>query len=531
MKKYFIKINVFLLGLVVLFTSCDLDINENPNSATEAVVTPDLTLPAVIAATLYNQTYYHGYQANAFLVGYQVPGGGLSGFGDVYTYNFTAAFNKDGWNRVFADLRDYQTIIRKSEENPRYAAYGAIAHIFKAFNYQLLVDNYGDVPYTEGVHGKTILSPKYDKDSEAYKLIVQELDEAIAILKANKDDATLVGLNASTDPVFAGNFTKWIQFANNLKLRLLIRAQGSEIDTFVQQAFSTFSAEGFLLEDALVNPGYNASAQENPFWAVYHSSVDGTITQSARFYLPSKYVLTFYNGKKLTDEIRRRFVYANVNIDSLSWQLGDEATDRPNSPNYIWHTGTGIGKNASDANGILKSRAAGAPIFLASEIHFLLAEAALTGHALNGDVKSNFEKGIEASFSYLSKAGTSLGLPEGFNPEQRTKEYIETNASSYLANIDLAATTAQKLEAIITQKYISFNILNSNEAWAEFRRTGYPTISGTAPETTFLSVRSQSTRADKLPVRFIYPQEESDLNKNTPAIKDAYSNSIFWDKN
>jgi hypothetical protein len=86
------------------------------------------------------------------------------------------------------------------------------------------------------------------------------------------------------------------------------------------------------------------------------------------------------------------------------------------------------------------------------------------------------------------------------------------------------------LEAIITQKYIALNILNSNEAWAEFRRTTYPTISGTDPETTFLSTQSASSRADKLPVRYIYPQEESNLNKNTPVIKDAYSSPVFWDK-
>lgn len=529
MKKYLININIFLLGIVALFTSCDLDINDNPNSATDVVVTPNLTLPAVIASTLYNQTNYYGYQANAFLVGYQVPGGGLSGFGDVYTYNFTAAFNKDAWNKVFADLRDYQTIIRESEENTSYASYGAIAHIFKAFNFQLLVDNFGDVPYTEGLDGKTTLSPHYDKDSEVYKLLIQEIDDAIAILKTSKDDATLVGLNASSDPVFAGNFTKWIQFANNLKLRLLIRAQGSSIDAFVQDAFSKFSAEGFLLEDVLVNPGYNANAQENPFWAVYHSAVDGTITQSARFYLPTTYLFSFYNGTKLKDDVRGKLLYKNF-PNTVSWQLGDEAADRPNSPNYIWHVGTGIGKNASEAKGILKSRAAGAPIFLASETHFLLAEAALTGHVLNGDAKTNFEKGITASYSFLSKEGTSLVVPASVNPTQDTNDYIAANVTSYLANFDLATTTAQKLEAIITQKYLALNILNSNEAWAEFRRTGYPAISGTAPETTFLSVRSQSTRADKLPVRFIYPQEESDLNKNTPAIKDAYSNPIFWDK-
>lgn len=532
MMKTYLR-NISLLAAtagLALLNACDLDINVNPNEPTGAVITPDFVFPAVVATTTYNQVYYYGYSTAAFIVGNQVPGDGVSGFGDVYSYNFTASFVTECWTRVFTDLRDLHTIIRKAEEDPRYVLYGAVSHVIKAYNYQLLVDAYGDVPYLEGLEGEAgNFSPAYDKDSDVYRYLVEELDEAIATLKANLGSADVAALTGTSDPLFKGDVAKWIRFANNLKLRLLVRARGTAIDSFVQSAFGTFSSEGFLKEDVLVNPGYNATSQENPFWATYHSSVAGTITSPARFYIPSTYLFSFYDGAKLLDGVRGALLYREY-PETPHWVLGNEL-GRPYSPNYIWHTGTGIGINASEARGILKSRAAGAPLFTAAETHFLLAEAALFGHELDGDAKTNFEKGIVASFAYLSLEGTSTALPSGVDPEKDVESYIAANADSYLANFDKAATVEQKLEAIITQKYIALNILGSNEAWNEFRRTAYPTISGTDPVTTFVSESSASPRADKLPIRLIYPQAEINLNTNAPQIKDAFSSPIFWDQN
>ncbi|MDR3137269.1 MAG: SusD/RagB family nutrient-binding outer membrane lipoprotein [Tannerellaceae bacterium] len=524
------KIGLGLAVLVSALAGCDLEINENPNAATGAVITPDLTFPDVVANTTYTQVYYFGYGSSAYLVGYQVPGGGIGGFGEVYTYSITASFVKECWTRTFDDLRDLQTIIRKSESEREYALYGGVSRIWKAYNYQLLVDAYGDVPYKEGVAGGAgVFAPVYDDDASVYRYLVEELDVAIAQLQASRTEAGLVSLTSASDPVFHGDVEKWIQFANNLKLRLLVRGSGTEIDAFVEAAYGTFSAEGFLKEDVVVNPGYNANSEENPYWATYHSSVSGVITQAGRFYLPSKYVFAFYDGTKLSDPVRGALVYRGYPAVP-AWQLGDDSAERPNSPTYLWHVGTGIGTGASEAKGILKSRSAGAPIFTASEVYFLLAEAALKGHELDGDVKTNFEAGIEASYGYLELEGTSTTLSAGVDPREETEAYIAANEESYLVNIDRASTPEEKLEAIITQKYIALNILGSNEAWNEFRRTTYPRISGTDAVTTFVSSRSSSPRADKLPVRLIYPQDELNLNPNAPRIADAYSARLFWDK-
>jgi hypothetical protein len=518
MKKYILFILISFMAL----QSCDLDINDNPNDATGTSVTADFVLPAALASTASNIVRYNAY--GSFIVGYHLPGAGLSGFSSDYTYTFTSTDNVALWDSVHSNLRDYQFVINQAESKPKYALYAAVARIQKVFNYELLVDAYGDVPWTNGLKGSADLSPKFDDDAATYQLLVKELDDAIAVITTNasKADGSVLALTEVADPLFNGDLTKWKQFANNIKLRLLVRASGTSIDSFVQSAFATFSTDGFLKEDALINPGYNTSSKQNPSWTTLHSSIAEEPTQIAQYYIPSKYVLTYYNGTVLQDSIRGQLLYKGYPGTTVGGQLADE-TNNPTSPRYAW-----TGK--SDGTGVFKDRTQGQPVFLASEVYFLLAEAALKGHILDGGAKPNFEKGILASFTYLRQKANKT-YDSGVNPATDLATYLADNSGKYLVDYSAATTDAQHLEAIITQKYIALNYIHGHEAWNEFRRTTYPKISGTAATTTFVSLRSQSTRADKLPVRKIYPQSEYNLNANVPTLQNAFSNPIFWDLN
>jgi len=519
MKK---KIIFILIAGVILLQSCDLDINNNPNTATASSVTVDFVLPAALASTATNIVTYNSY--GSFLVGYQLPGAGLSGFGSAYTYNYTSTDNTALWNDVNGNLRDYQYIIDQAVSNPKYELYAAAARIQKVFNYELLIDAYGNVPWTDGLKGSANLTPAFDDDAAAYQLLVKELNSAIADITSNesKVGATLLGLTEVSDPLFGGDLTKWKQYANNIKLRLLIKASGTSIDAFVQSEFATFSADGFLKEDALIDPGYSTSGTQNPAWTLLNSSTAGSITQAANYYIPSKYVLTFYTGAVLQDSTRAKLVYKGYPATTVAGQLGDE-TNNPTSVRYAW-------SGKSDGTGIFKDRTQGQPVFLASEVYLLLAEAALKGHVLDGDAKSDFEKGILASFTYLREKANKTFI-SGVNPATDLATYLADNSGKYLVDYNASTTDAQRLEAIITQKYIALNYIHGHEAWNEFRRTTYPRISGTSPTTSFVATRTQSTRADKLPVRQIYPQAEYNLNTNVPKVKDAFSDPIFWDLN
>jgi hypothetical protein len=110
--------------------------------------------------------------------------------------------------------------------------------------------------------------------------------------------------------------------------------------------------------------------------------------------------------------------------------------------------------------------------------------------------------------------------------------YKTDNAGSYLVNINLATTTAQRLEAIITQKYIALNMINSDEGWNEFRRTGYPVTNPTGNGyTNIASNKSNSTRADKLITRVLYPSSEQSYNAANYRTVNQFADLIFWDPN
>ena len=101
-----------------------------------------------------------------------------------------------------------------------------------------------------------------------------------------------------------------------------------------------------------------------------------------------------------------------------------------------------------------------------SEVCFLKAEAAVRGWAGAGNAQTNYEKGIRASFAE-SRAGVDDAL------------YSTANDNTYIITGNVAwnnaAPTATKLKQIITQKWIAL-YPDGIEAWAEFRRTGYPNL-------------------------------------------------------
>lgn len=540
MKNRIKIFSIIALGVSMSLSSCKdyLDINKNPNDATYA--NPELVLPgaltstgSLIAVTLNDYgAWISGYQANAF--GYSYVGS------DVTTYNYTAASNTGVWTGVYGNLRNYQYVINQTDGQAKYILFNAVAKIMKAHHFQLLVDQYGDVPYSEGLLGAENVTPKYDKAEDVYQSLVKELDNSITTLKAHLNDDAVMKLS-NADIVFKGDVLKWIKFANNIKLRILIRASESSIKTFVNSAFNTFSSEGFLIEDVIVNPGYSASsANMNPFWTNWHSSYTGTYTSTGKSRVPTPYIMGFYDGAKLSDSKRGKLVYRDMTkpLNQLGVEATSSAASAPTTNYPAWYTGTGTGVNASETQGILKSRIAGTPIMLASEVNFLLAEAALKGHVLSGSAQTNFDAGVKNSFIYLLKSGSTNALPSGVTSttvDADVAAYKTANAASpnaYLTDYALATNDDQRLEAIITQKYIALNYITSLESWNEYRRTGYPKTDGsTDARKSFASVTSVSSRADKLPVRLLYPQSEINLNGNTPRGLSPFTSRIFWDAN
>lgn len=524
MKNIF---RLFILASFISLTSCEsfLGDNVNPNDATAA--TPELVLPNALTRSAAVLRFYN---TNAMWInGYTVNAGGYGGWGSVVTYNYTTTSYDGLWGTAYDDLINYQYIEETTADDPSKAYFNAVAKVMKVWGFHMLVDVFGDVPYFEALQGSANVSPAYDSQSVIYQDLVTQLNTAITMFTSSQGANGL----GSADVMFGGDVTKWAKFANTLKLRLLLRMSGaSATSSFAASEFASMNTSlGFITDDAILNPGYIAtSGKQNPYWETYHTNAAGSLSGSGRSAIPSIYTYTFYNGNKILDEGRGAATYRQYPAGTPRGQLGN-LVDNPAalSNQTAWYVGEGTGANASNTIGLLKGRTAGVPMMLAAESYLLQAEAYMKGY-LSGDDMMAFEKGVIASFRYLYKEANG-NVRAGMDPAADFETYVANNVDNYLVNYSIASSADQKLEAIITQKYIAYNFINAQETWSEFRRTGYPSIvdGSSDPTASFASILSSSPRPDELPVRYLYANTEFQLNtENVPTGISQFTSMIFW---
>jgi len=525
MKK-FIYISLLSCAVALGFSSCQkyLNINDNPNSATSS--TPELMLPQALTTTASLENTYNTMGAQ--LVGYMANAGGYGGFGSNVTYSYGNGDYQGCWTSSYDNLTDYQWIINNTNDNLDYSFYNGAAKIMKAMIFQQLVDTYNDVPYTDAFKETENLTPKYDDAKVVYDSIYALLDDALA--EINKGQTDLADNDASNvqdlgdnDVLFGGDMDNWKRLANSLKLRVALRANG--ILTFN----NSYDNVGFLTEDALVNPGYQvANGKQNPLYNSWGYAYDGSTANRA--WMICTFVSSFYDGYKLFDPRGYAIFNSFDDDDYATNQLGYESNSVESAPS----AGSWINLIEDKKNnvGVLKGASAGMPIMTVAESDFMQAEAALIGGlGVDGDVKTHFNDGILASFKYLYTFGDGT-TSDDWDAEADYNHYLDTNSTSYLVNFDLATTTSEKLEAIITQKYIALNMVNSDQSWNDFRRTTFPKITNgsTNGKLTFASLQSTSSRKDKLPSRILYPTTELSYNNdNMPKDINQFTSKIFWD--
>ena len=539
-----ISFKILALGALVLSaTGCEdfIDINENPNAAT--AVTPDAILAQALAATAANYTggpgvaggqNYNSY--TSFAAGYWGKSGGVSGFGEERTYNYSTSYNATLFVNTYDNLNDYQLIQQNAALYPNHAA---IARIMKAYNFLLLVDEWGDIPYTQALQGAAETTPAYDDDVAIYADLLVQLTGAIADINSVAADATARTVGTE-DIVFNGNMTKWKQFANSLKLRILMRQSQMPNANGVSTQLNALQAapDGFITADVVAQPGYaQSSNQQNPFYTRYGLTAAGTAAGDRAFILPTNYIINQYKN----------------NSDPRLTQLYGQGTKLVNDVATPGYYGTDLGEANPPAvtgnnissrfllnGGLLKGASAPTVLMLLSEQLFLEAEAETRGLFGGGEsaAKQDYLDGIKASIMQCYRtAGTDIRPARtGDVPATATiagavastpgvaqyNTYITANATNPLVNYDLAPTNGPSLgkqSVIIYQKYLAENSIASTEAWADFRRTGQPKF----------TVSREAATPGRLPKRLLYPLSEINTNNdNLPQGVDQYT-PVFWD--
>ena len=523
MKRIF---TVALFALALGACKKGFDINDNPNSSTAAY--PGLVLTNALNTTGRNTTgSFEFYRFASPWIGYWNFSGAYSGFLEERSYNITSYYGgaTNTWPNLYNNLEDYQYL-----ENQGVALgkpyFVAMAKTMKAYNFQYLVDFYGDIPYTQALQSTKYIRPKYDKDIAVYEALADKLDSAATIFKAA---GQVAATDKAYDIIYAGDLTKWGRLANTLKLRLLLRqTQISGRDAYIKAQIAKITANGLGFlgagETANIQPGYiNSDGKQNPFYSSFGYTAASAQQFGHQEYLAAKYSLDFYqdnNDPRLT----RFYSTLNDGADTTGTYVGHAfgpTATIDDKPDKVSSIGPGLVKNPDGAS---KPQA----LITDFESLFLQAEAAQRG-LIPGSAQDFYQSAITQSFIALdltaAQAITYYTKQAVANWNDPSHDGLGITAETPGNTPDTKIPdTDNKLILIIKQKWAALNGFNDIEAWCDYRRLGLPAdipVSNNPAATT-----------RRIPVRMPYPQSEYNYNPENVGAEgniSQFTSRVFWD--
>jgi hypothetical protein len=529
LNKY-LKGNPYLIALCLLtiigLNSCTKNF-EKYNTDQTGIANKDLKVPTLFIPI--EQQIFQNYQvaqnlnADAY-AGYSCP---PQTFGRTL-YNMNYVF-VDGWNqtafnqiytKILGPIKNKLAPIGVKTSLPDF---WAIALLLEVEAMDRVTDKFGPAPYSKV--GSSLISIPYDDQQSIYQQMFLQLDTASTNLQ------TYIAANpgktpfANSDVIFNGDYTKWLKFANSLRLRLAMHIVKVDPATAQAQAEKALSAAGGLLSDVSDDAAIAGSGQ-NDYFVITASYTDNSMNASIQSYMVG------YNDPRISKyftPIDPKFTFPGASYAGkyIGIRIG---SDVPNKPAYSGYS----------VYNFTNTFTAAAPqlIMTAAEVWFLKAEAALRGWAGAGDIQTDYETGIQTSMTqYGVASGAASFIADGTStPVAYVDPQNATNNSPALSAItikwDPAAGNETKLERIITQKWLAM-FPEGQEAWTEFRRTGYPKLF------PVVNNNSNGTIDTKIQVRRL-PYPLSEYTTNTAGVQggvkllngaDNGGTRLWWDVN
>ncbi|MDB4591083.1 SusD/RagB family nutrient-binding outer membrane lipoprotein [Flavobacteriaceae bacterium] len=401
------------------------------------------------------------------------------------TFNASKPWNQEAFERGFVDFySNYYDVETATEKRGNLYA---MALLLKVHTMHRVVDTYGPIPYTKVKRGESNIP--YDSVEDVYKAMFEDLDFAIKTLTDFVTNNSIKPLE-TVDQVYFGDYTKWVKYANSLKLRLAIRISGVDPVTAQKRAEEAINDPIGCITSNDDNAKYNMLATEvNRDYGICHPWKDTRANASIVAYMNA------YNDPR----IDKYFTKTKVE-DHTEEYSGLRSGVTPILKN-----------NVSQLSNVVVEKKSPILIFRASETAFLCAEGALLGWNMGGTAKSLYEQGIKLSFSERGASDVSTFLEKSEEVELTWTSLLEYGSYTFqpLASVawDEDAADDVKLKKLITQKWIA-NFSLGYEAWADYRRTGYPEL---IPARDNLSQGVVQTERGAR--RLVYPQFEYDGNQ------------------
>ncbi|MDP4185137.1 MAG: SusD/RagB family nutrient-binding outer membrane lipoprotein [Bacteroidota bacterium] len=522
-KKYS---SLLLIALLFLATSCEEkfnEINTNPNQPNETQGATPALLSQALRDIAFNDFDEWNGGRQAFVASQQWA---QRNYTSEDRYAFRESVTDAFFRNNYIWMNNLEKIIKLNTDaatkDKMASLYGenkmqiAVANTVKAWVFQLLTDSFGDIPYSEALNYVANPSPKYDSQKDIYDALIATLKQA----------ATDLGNSSagfpSGDLFYKGDTDKWRKLANTLRLRLALRA--SNVDaSYLAEAQSAIN-DGVLdsnADNAQVNFSTVGDPNEAPLYAAFYTDGRNDFTMTRQF----------VNLMKGLDDSNKSFVnpYNGIVDPRLAIYRGPSMSES--------RTGVPYGMPDADTKAFVKANSviSYSPALAQSDNSIIIRAnypstfidyptvCFMKSEVLGWDA-NEFQKGIIASCDMW-------GVPAA------DRDAYVTAVMAKFAS----ASPAQKKELVLTNKYIHL-YTQPYEAWAEYRRTGYPKSLVKPGEITaviggvqkiFTPVTGKESGND-IVARFLYPTSEFTLNKtnvDAAATKiggNSHKTRVWW---
>lgn len=464
-------LSVALVGIAV--SACgdllDLDINEDPNAATE--VEGDLLFPYVLASLASNRAVELNPPSNYWS---QIWASNGSYRASTDRYSLDIFLTGNTWNTVYPTALKNLALMRDQalSADPLRPNVAAQAEIMMAYVFWYSTSLWGEVPYTQALQGDEFPQPEFDDQETILRGLATDLAEAVALIEPGGAPGVEEG-----DLVYGGDMEDWERFGNSLRLRtlMMIRNVDPSVDAEIESLLGQPLIRTNLQEAAI--PFFDAPDNQNNLWKLTQGWFDGELDGQQLWY-PSATLVDLMND--LGDPRRDTyFSFAAEDGEYLSNQ-------------YIGHV-NGYYDFNDDSTSVMDQNIIRpdwpSRIVTASEVWFYEAEWKARQGDLGG-AHSAYMQGVDLALDYFDNKPGAI-------PDGQKATYLGLLPQSF-------ASMQEALQAIWGQQFIEV-LDRSPENWVHWKRTKYPTL--TLP---YNNVLGDIIR------RMSYPPDELSANPNAP---------------
>ncbi|WP_443944362.1 SusD/RagB family nutrient-binding outer membrane lipoprotein [Pedobacter sp. AW1-32] len=533
MKKIIINVSFFIMAITTI-VGCKKSLEEqyiNPEKATDASVaglfTGMLNNDRVAAKYWNVRTFLTQMPGVYAQTAYIANGNTVYQQSDSYSQQYWDDFYSTGGNGsgVMALYRamDVKFNSLSASEQAAQKVITQAAKVVLIEQAAKMVDLWGDIPYSEAGSlevSSSIKLPKYDEQKALYTTFISDLAALGTYFKTATTNSTF----SKADILLQGNVTKWASYANSLRLRLLMRISKTD-ETTARTAVLAMLADptNFPLVDGGNVGTYNPGASD----ILLQPLTNSTSTLKDAFLEGSWYATDYMlntvmlpaNDPRIPviyDKFGRTVKQNNVDV----FVPNKEYKAMPVTFTTAQQESSFADYSILDSATFLLNPKLPGILITASEVNFLKAEA-YERWGTSANAKIAYDNALRQSVAFYHYLN-NLNVGNGYvNVTAPATSVIDSWVNSSTASYTGSATN--KLSLIYNQKWVHFGVLQSTEAWSEYRRTGYPVL--TFPSDGKLSGYSTP------PTRLIYPSGEKTYNAaNYQAVvsKDTRTTKLFW---